>query len=67
MLRTIIIHGLYAGIILGLFAAVTAMTGPPPEPWGMILGYLAMLIALSMVFLGTKRHRDLACGGVIRF
>ncbi len=67
MLRTITIHGLYAGIILGLFAAVTAMTGPPPEPWGMMLGYLAMLIALSMVFLGTKRHRDLARGGVIRF
>lgn len=67
MLRTIVTHGIQAGIILGLFAAITAMTGPPPEPWGMMLGYLAMLIALSMVFIGTKRHRDLACGGAIRF
>ncbi len=67
MLRTILTHGLYAGLILGLFAAVTAMTGPPPEPWGMLFGYLAMLVALTMVFLGTKRHRDIACGGVIRF
>jgi hypothetical protein len=67
MMRTILIHGLYAGLILGLFAAVTAMTGPPPEPWGMIVGYLAMLIALSMVFVGIKRHRDLAAGGVIGF
>lgn len=67
MMHTILIHGLYAGLILGLFAAITAMTGPPPGPWGMVVGYLGMLIALSMVFVGVKRHRDIAGGGVIGF
>lgn len=67
MIRTIVTHGLYAGLILGIFAAITAVTGPPPEPWGMVVGYLAMLVALSMVFLGIKRHRDFAGGGVIGF
>lgn len=67
MTRTILIHAAYAGLILGIFAAVTAMTGPPPEPWGMAIGYLVMLVALSMVFLGVKRRRDIAGGGVIRF
>lgn len=34
---------------------------------GMAIGYLNMLIALSMVFVGIKRYRDEVQGGVIRF
>ncbi len=30
-------------------------------------GYLVMLVALSMIFVGLKRYRDVECGGVIRF
>lgn len=67
MLRIIATHGLSAGLILGLFAAITWMTGPPPEPWGMIFGYVGMLLALSMIFVGIRRHREVAGGGVIGF
>ncbi len=31
------------------------------------LGYLIMLVALSMIFVGIKRYRDRELGGVIRF
>jgi hypothetical protein len=34
---------------------------------GMVLGYLSMLIAMSLVFIGVKRFRDEHQGGVIRF
>ena len=32
-----------------------------------LFGYLTMLVALSMIFIGIKRYRDLERGGVIRF
>ncbi|MGB8635426.1 MAG: DUF4199 domain-containing protein [Rhodanobacteraceae bacterium] len=32
-----------------------------------VVGYLVMLIALSLIFVGIKRHRDQALGGVIGF
>jgi predicted enzyme related to lactoylglutathione lyase len=35
--------------------------------YGMVIGYLIMLIALSAVFVAIKRHRDADLGGVIKF
>lgn len=32
-----------------------------------VIGYLIMLIALSLIFVGIKRYRDVALGGVIGF
>ncbi|WP_129792058.1 DUF4199 domain-containing protein [Sphingosinicella sp. CPCC 101087] len=31
------------------------------------LGYLVMLVALTLIFVGVKRYRDVERGGVIRF
>lgn len=30
-------------------------------------GYLVMLVALSLIFIGVKRYRDVECGGVVGF
>lgn len=70
MLRRIFVHGAIAGLIVGAFLSGTtiALQGQhPPMPLGMIFGYASMLIALSFVFVGVKRHRDDAQGGVIKF
>jgi hypothetical protein len=68
MLKKILTYGLAAGLLAGLplFALVLAYQGPPPEH-GMVLGYLIMLVALTLVFVAIKRQRDRVQGGVIRF
>lgn len=70
LLKKILTHGLLAGVIVGvpLFViTVLADKQAPPPSWGIVVGYLIMLIALSVVFVAVKRHRDNELGGVIRF
>jgi hypothetical protein len=50
-----------------MFATFLGFSGMPPLKYGMLIGYTTMLIALSAVFVGIKRHRDVERGGVIRF
>ena len=69
MLRTILKYGVIAGLVVGGFELVTflAFSGMPPLKYGMFIGYTTMLLALSAVFVGIKRHRDVDRGGVIGF
>lgn len=69
MLNQILSRGAIAGLIVGLpLFGMTVLIGHAlPGPWGVILGYLIMLVALSVVFVAVKRQRDLAGGGVIGF
>ena len=69
MIRTILTYGSIAGLIVGipLFAMAVALAGHPPLSYGVALGYLTMLVALSTVFVAIKRRRDGALGGAIRF
>ena len=69
MLRKIVFYGVLAGIIVGIpmFALVFLSSGHTPGPYGMVIGYLTMLIALSTVFVAIKQHRDGDLGGVIGF
>lgn len=69
MTRMILSHGLVAGLIVGLplFAITVALQGHPSPSWGVALGYATMLVALSLVFVAVKRHRDDVRGGVIGF
>jgi len=69
MLRKILSYGVIAGLIVGvpLFGLAFTINDHLPEPYGLVIGYLTMLIALSAVFVAVKRHRDADLGGVIRF
>ncbi len=68
MLRISLVFGSIAGliVILVLIAGLTVLKGQHflTTEW---FGYLTMIVALSMIFLGIKRHRDQALGGVIKF
>ncbi|MFZ5635491.1 MAG: DUF4199 domain-containing protein [Pseudomonadota bacterium] len=70
MFRKILLWGTVAGLIVGsiLFGTTVALAdNHPPLAVGMLIGYTSMLIALSAIFVGVKRHRDDTLGGVIRF
>ena len=69
MLRIILIYGVIGGFIVAVPMLVTMMATPPgaiPEN-SALYGYLSMLLAFTMVFVGIKHYRDKVCGGVIRF
>lgn len=69
MFRKIALYGLAAGLIAGvpLSAIIVVTRHEMGGTLGMVVGYLTMLIALSAIFIATKRHRDVDRGGVIKF
>lgn len=72
MLKRILLAGLIAAIITGLFMYFTAARATTEAMSGNMLlmmasGYAAMLVALSVIFVAVKRQRDLAQSGVIKF
>jgi hypothetical protein len=68
MNRIIAVYGCIAGVILVIGFEGSIATGLMGHGTGsLIFGYLTMLVGLSMVFVGVKKYRDEALGGVIRF
>lgn len=67
MQRLILVYGTIAGTIELALLALAIGLGTHGGALGMAIGYLSMLIAMSMVFVGVKRFRDEVQGGVIKF
>jgi hypothetical protein len=68
MSRIILIFGAAAGLIVAVpMCLLVANAEPGSAATSHFTGYLIMLLALSLVFLGVKRLRDREMGGVIRF
>lgn len=67
MLRIILIYGAITGVVLATAFTLTMALGTHGGSYGMVVGYLTMLVSLSIVFVGVRRYRDVELGGVIRF
>ncbi|MEO6689241.1 MAG: DUF4199 domain-containing protein [Dokdonella sp.] len=67
MLRKILSYGTVGGLFIGGVVFVLTVTSKDHMPYGMVIGYLTMLVGLSTVFAAIKRQRDTELGGVIRF
>ena len=65
--RIILVYGVIAGVTVALLMRVAMMLFPEGGTGGMVAGFSSMIVALSFVFIGTKRYRDVELGGVIKF
>ncbi len=68
MLKISIVYGMLAGtvVIIAILLGILSSDGQGFFA-SEYFGYLLMLIALSMIFIGIKRYRDQELGGVIKF
>ena len=68
MPRIILSFGVVAGLVVAVpMCLLVANAEPGSAATSHFTGYLIMLLALSLVFLGVKRLRDRELGGAIRF
>jgi hypothetical protein len=67
-LRYGLLYGALGGAVLGLFIAVIGLLHEQVA-WvsTYAFGYSVMLVAMSFIFVGVKRYRDVEGGGVIGF
>jgi len=67
MKYALIYGGIAGAIASGLISAMIGLHLTGHDGAAMLASYLIMLIALSLIFVGVKRYRDVECGGIIRF
>lgn len=71
MKKTSLVFGLIAGVIISTFMGVSMalMSGSEMEGGNssMIIGFSAMAVAFSFIFVGIKNYRDKQHGGTITF
>lgn len=69
MKKISVIYGLIGGLIVSAFMALTIpnMDADTDMTLSMFMGFASMIVALSTVFLGIKKYRDVHLNGVISF
>ena len=72
MQKNIIIYGLIAGIVVSVLMVfsinyISHVEGKVDYNTSLLIGYVSMLIAFSLVYVGIRNYRDKFNGGVISF
>jgi hypothetical protein len=68
ILKYALTYGLLAGlVIIATMLTGIALSGQDSFFSSEWFGYLVMLLALTFIFVGVKRYRDVERGGVIKF
>jgi hypothetical protein len=68
MIRIAAVYGGLAGLVTIVTGLVIFMVQPNRHLAGSEwLGYLVMILAFTLIFVGVKRYRDRDLGGVIKF
>lgn len=72
MKKNVLVFGLISGLVVSTLMAISMVTmynNPDAGHGGgsMIIGYLSMLVAFSLIFVAVKNYRDKQNGGVISF
>lgn len=67
-MRYVLTYGLLSGlVIIATMVAGIALSAQGDFFSSATFGYLVMLVALSFIFVGVKRYRDIERGGIVRF
>lgn len=69
MKKNVLVYGLISGICVATFMSfsVAYCYGTGSFDGSMLLGYTAMLLSFSLIFVGVKNYRDQQHGGIISF
>ncbi|MFN3943748.1 MAG: DUF4199 domain-containing protein [Allosphingosinicella sp.] len=63
-----LVYGILSGVaIIAAILTGLGLFGSQHLFGSQLFGYLVMLVALTLIFVGVKRYRDVEKGGVIRF
>jgi hypothetical protein len=72
MKKNVLVFGIISGLVISIFMSISmiSMSKNPQAEYGMnsmVIGYLSMLIAFSLIFVAVKNYRDKQNGGFISF
>jgi hypothetical protein len=69
MKKNVLVYGLISGVCVAAFmsASIAYCYNKDSFEGSMLLGYAAMLLSFSLIFVGVKNYRDKFNGGIITF